>query len=171
MRIVTPLPLQFSSSPPMLHQNARILNRHQPRRPRLFRRLFGLTSLLHPNHFRADSNRALHHRRHFLRAPKHVHDLYLLRHIFQPRITLLPQHFPLVRVHRNHPISRTLHVFRHAKTRPHRIRRQSDHRDSLLFFHEFENPVIAGLGATRHQYSHRPPPPPFPPPFTITLAM
>src|SRR5260370_2457924 len=171
MRIVTPLPLQFSNSPPMLHQNARIFNDHQPRRSRLLRRLFILNSRLHPNHFRPDSNRALHHRRNIFRAPENVHDLNLLRHIFQPRITLLPQHFPLVRVHRNHPISRTLHVFRHANTRPHRIRRQSNHRDGLVFFQEFENGVSARLGAIRQQYSHRAASSPLPARFKITRAM
>src|SRR5712664_1872416 len=171
MRIVTPLPLQFSNSPPMLHQNTRILDHHQPRRPRLFRRLFVLNPLLHPNHFRPDSNRALHHRRHILRPPEHVHDIYFPRHIFQSRITLLPQHFPLVRVHRKYPIPRTPHVFRHAKTRPHRIRRQSDHRDGLVFFQDIQNGVSVCLGATRQQHSHRAASSPLPARFKITRAM
>src|SRR6266436_5564816 len=175
MRIVTPLSLQLSNSPPMLHQDARIFNHHQPRRTRPLRRRFVLNSRLHPNHFSPDSNRTLHHRRHILRAPEHVHDLYFLRHIFHPRITLLPQHFRLVRIHRNDPVARALHVFRHAKARPHRIRRQSDHRDTLVFFQEFEYRIAIGVRAyfriTREQYSHRAASSPLPARFTITRAL
>src|SRR6266568_5599169 len=158
MRIVTPLSLQFPSSLPMLHQNARILNHRQPRGARLFRRLFALNSQLHPNHFGADSNRALHHRRHFLRAPEHVHDLNLLRHIFQPRITFLPQHFRLIRVHRNNPVAGALHVLRHTVTRPHRTRRQSDHCNSLAFSQYFRDWVAiatpADLRPARNVHPH-----------------
>src|ERR1700731_1258333 len=179
MRIVTPLSLQFPPPPPMLHQDASILDHHQPRRPRIFRRGFVLNSRLHPNHLRPNANRALHHRPHILRPPEHVHNFYFIRHIFQLRVTLLPQHFPLVRIHRNNPVARTLHVFRHAKTRPRRIRRQSHHRNTLVFFQEFENRVTAGLRdgvleitrATREQYSHRAASSPLPARFKITRAM
>src|SRR6266436_1020463 len=179
MRIVTPLSLQLSNSPPMLHQNASILDHHYPGRPRPLRRRFVLNSRLHPNHLSPNANRALHHQRHILRPPEHIHNFYFLRHILQPRITLLPQHVPLVRVHRNNPVARTLHVFRHAKTRPRRIRRQSDHRNTLVFFQEFENRITAGLRdavleiirATREQYSHRAASSPLPARFKITRAM
>src|SRR5260370_18182913 len=125
----------------MLPQNATIFPTPPPPPPRLFSRLFVPPPRLHPNHFRPHPNRALHHRRHLLRAPEHVHNLNFFRHIFQPPITLLPQHFPLVRIHRNDPVSRLLHIFRHAKTRPHRISRQSDPPNGLTFFQEFKNPV------------------------------
>src|SRR5882762_254159 len=171
MRIVTPLPLQFSNSPPVLHQNARIFNHHQPRRTRLLRRFLILNSLLHPNDLRPHANRTLHHRRHFLRPPEHVHNFYFLPHVFQPRITLLPQHFPLVRVHWNDPIPRRLHVFRDIIARPHRIRRQSNHRDGLVVFQEFENRVSARFYATRKHHSHRAVSSPLPARFKITRAM
>src|SRR6266568_6505324 len=158
MRSVTPLSPQFPSSPPMLHQNARILNHRQPRRSRLFRRFFALNSQLHPNYVRANSNRALHHRRHFLRAAEHVHDVNVLRHILQPRITFLPQHFRLIRVHRNNPIARALHVLRHTMARPHRIRRQSDHCNGPAFSQYFRDWVAiathAGLRPTRNVHPH-----------------
>src|SRR6266571_4270972 len=142
----------------MLHENARVLNRHQPRASRLFCCLVVLNSQLHPNDLRTDSNCTLHHRRHFLGAPEHVHNVNLLRHIFQPRITPLPQHFRLVRVHRDDPVSRLLHIFRHAVARPHRIRRQSDHCNSLAFSQYFRDWVAittpADLRPARNVHPH-----------------
>src|SRR6266851_1147763 len=135
---------------PMLHVDASILDCHQPRRTRLFRRCLVLDAQLHPHDFRANANRALHRCGYFLRPPENIHDVYFLRHIFQPRITLLPQHFPLVRVHRNNPVSCVFHILGHAKARPHRIRRQPDHRDRLVRLQNFCNWIFAGRSSALH---------------------
>src|SRR5260370_1185678 len=147
----------------MLHQNASILNHYQSCHARSFRRRFVLNSRLHPNHLCANSNGALHHRPPLPRPPEHVHDLNFLRHIFQPRVTLFPQHFRLVRIHRNNPVSRTLHILRHTKARPHRIGCHSHHRTPPIFFtvsahpltHHCLQPLRANFLATGEKHSHR----------------
>src|SRR6266481_4680565 len=121
----------LTSSPLMLHQQTSILHHHQPRRPSPLRRPAILNPQLHPQNLRPNPNRRFRHRQHLFRPPKHIHDVYLLRNILQPRVSLLPQNLRLIRIHRNNPISRRLQILRHPVRSPHRIRRQPHHRDRL----------------------------------------
>src|SRR6267142_2466018 len=153
--MVTNSGIQLPQSFPVLDQNARIFHHRQPRRSRVLRRGLILHAELHPHGFCTHANRAFHHRRHFLRPPENIHDLNFLRYVLQPRVTLLSQHFRLVRIHGNDPVARRLHVFRHAVARPRRIRRQPHHRDAFVFFQDFKNRIGAARRTIRKQDSHR----------------
>src|SRR6266576_3230992 len=163
---LSPLPVFPCSSslsphpaPPMLNQNAGILDHRQSRRSGPLCRLFVLDSQLHPHHLRSHANRALYHRRHLFRSPENIHDIYVLRHVLQPRITFLPQHFRLMGINRNNSIPRALHVLRHFVARPHRVRRQSNHRNRLVLAQNARNRIAAALRPKlrpfRNQHSHR----------------
>src|SRR6266850_179586 len=153
--MVTNSGMQLPQSFPVFNQNARIFNNRQPRRSRALHRGLILYTKLHPHGFRAHANCTLHHCRYFLRPPENIHDLNFLRHVLQPRVTLLSQHLRLIRIHGNNPVTRRLHVFRHAVARPRRIRRQSNYRDALVFFQDFKNWIGAAHRAIRQQDSHR----------------
>src|SRR5215475_507481 len=159
----------------MLDKHARVLHYRQTRRSRLLRRFFTLNSQLHPHYFRANSNRALDHFRHVLRSSKNIHKIYLFRHILQPCVALLTQHFRLIRIHRNNPVACALHVLRHFKARPHRVRRQADHRNRLALLQDFSNGILAVFGkklrAFGNQNSHRVANSPFPARFVITRSI
>jgi hypothetical protein len=121
----------LSPPPLMLHHQTRILHDHHPRNSRPLRRLRILNPQLHPQHLRPNPNRRLGHRPYLLRPPKYIHNIHRLRHILQPRVSLLPQNLRLIRIHRNNPIPRGFKILRHPMRSPHRIRRQPDYRDRL----------------------------------------
>src|SRR6266704_172356 len=85
----------------MLDQYAGVLDHRQPRGAPFFRRRVILDAELQPYDFRAHADRAFYDRRNFLRPPENIHDVYFLLNVLQPRITLLSQHFRLIRVHGN----------------------------------------------------------------------
>src|SRR6267142_2715687 len=128
--MVTNSGMQLPQSFPVFNQNARIFNNRQPRRSRALHRGLILYTKLHPHGFRAHANCTLHHCRYFLPPPENIHDLNFLRHVLQPRVTLLSQHLRL-------------------------IRRQSNYRDALVFFQDFKNWIGAAHRAIRQQDSHR----------------
>jgi hypothetical protein len=115
----------------MLHQQTRILHHHQSRPPRLLCRLRILNPQLHPQNLRLNPDRRLRHPWQILASPEHIHDIHRFRHILQPRVRLLSQHFPLVRIHRNNPVTRALQIRGYLMRSPHRVRRQSHHRNRL----------------------------------------
>src|SRR5271163_4421676 len=139
----------------MFHENARVFDDDQPRRSRLLRRCGVLNPELHPNHFRTHANGAVHDGWDIFRPAENIYNLNLLRHIFKTPVAFLAEHFPLAGVHRNNPVTRLLHVFRHPIARPLRIRRQPYHRNRLVRFQNLRDGIAVRLRAVWQRHLHR----------------
>ena len=71
-------------------------------------------AFLHPHRFRSDSNRLVDRFSCFVRTPKNVDEIDLLRNCVKIRICLFPKDLGLIWVHRDHSIPNAPHVSRDA---------------------------------------------------------
>src|ERR1700730_17540255 len=63
------------------------------------------------------ADRGVHNFRHKFRSPEYVHNVNLFGNVFQPGIGFFAQHFLLIWIYRNDPITGRLHILRDAVTR------------------------------------------------------
>ena len=100
-------------------------------------------AFLHPDRLRAHADGRFHDLGNKFGAPENIHDIDRLRNLIQIRIALLAQHFGLIRIHRNDPVARALHVFRHAVARPEALARKPHHRDDARRLQDLRDPSHA----------------------------
>ena len=138
-------PRQFSAEPAELDLRAAVHDHFDARGFRRLRRLVVADAQLHPDHFRADRDRALDHAGRFVRGPKHVDHVDPVRNVAQRAIGLLAEQ-GLARNRRidgDHAIAFALQVLHDEVAWPIPVRRGADHRNGL---HPLEDRADLGVG-------------------------
>ena len=100
----------------MFLQNAAVHDNLQTRSLRSGGREHVDHALLHPDTARSNANGFVNVGGNFLAPSKYIHEIDLVGHLIQGRISLLSKDFGFVRIHGNNAVAVRLHVGRNAIT-------------------------------------------------------